>query len=271
MQTVSQSEISRVQKTILVLENDIEVLSFIKESIIGDKYHITAALTGEDALNQIVKTDGRRIDLAILDHFLPDMSGLEVLKKIKDISPSIPVIYMTGYGNEDIAAKAFRYGACDYFKKPFSSFEMIKKIDFLAGQELSDTPSKESDISQERSIGECYLQTVSSGQHSYQMQKALKYINENYATKLRLKKVAQIACMSEYYFSRIFKREVGITYQEYLNRCRIETAKKYLKNKALTITEIGFAVGYDDLSNFIYIFQKITGRTPSQFARHCDD
>jgi len=59
----------------------------------------------------------------------------------------------------------------------------------------------------------------------------------------------------------------GMTYQSYLNRVRIEQAKKLLNDDALSITDTGSAVGYSDLTHFERIFKKLTGITPSQFRR----
>jgi YesN/AraC family two-component response regulator len=59
----------------------------------------------------------------------------------------------------------------------------------------------------------------------------------------------------------------GLTYQSYLNRVRIEQAKKLLNDNELSITDTGYAVGYSDLTHFERIFKKLTGATPSQYRR----
>jgi two-component system response regulator YesN len=73
--------------------------------------------------------------------------------------------------------------------------------------------------------------------------------------------------LSRYHFSRLFKEATGMTYLSYLNRVRIEQAKKFLNDDALSITDAGYAVGYSDLRQFERIFKKVVGSTPSQYRR----
>lgn len=249
-------EIPTTTKNILIVEDDPYIVEYFK-SAAGDRYHLVSVQIGRQA-QTIMQSTG--IDLIILDYRLPDISGLELLKGIRKRDLSIPVILLTGYGNEDIATQAFRYGACDYIKKPFEPSDIISRIDFY----ITNYRNQEM-VRFDESFAEPASRDVFASRHSYRVQKALKYINENYMIKISLDQVAQIACMSRYHFSRVFKQEVGTTYQNYLNECRIGKAKDYLKTKS--VTEAAFAVGYDDLSNFLYIFKKIVGLTPSQFLK----
>jgi DNA-binding response OmpR family regulator len=58
------------------------------------------------------------------------MSGIDVMKEIKDVEPSVLVIIVAAYGDEEAAVKAFRGGARDYLEKPFSISELFTKIGF---------------------------------------------------------------------------------------------------------------------------------------------
>ena len=102
---------------------------------------------------------------------------------------------------------------------------------------------------------------------NHNMQHALEYIHNNFSTDISLDRVAGTAGISKYHFSRLFKEMTGLTYQSYVNRVRIEQAKKLLNDDALSITDAGYAVGYSDLTHFERIFKKLTGTTPSQYRR----
>ena len=69
------------------------------------------------------------IDIVILDIKLPEMSGLEVLKKIKSSYPDIEVIMITGHGDMDSVIKSMRLGASDFFNKPFSLIDIQSSIE----------------------------------------------------------------------------------------------------------------------------------------------
>ena len=176
----------------------------------------------------------------------------------------MPVIIITAFGDEDVAVKSFRLGARDYIKKPFNISDLLKRIDFY----LSFKPPEEDPrISvpfdgHDTEIPLCYNST--SPATIYKIQKAIKYINDNYTAKISLAMVAQKACLSKYHFSRIFKKITGITYQDYLSHYRIEKAKDMLKKSVLSITEVASSVGFADLRHFERIFKKVTGFTPSQ-------
>lgn len=78
-------------------------------------YDIQSALNGREGLQQIER---QTIDLVITDFRLPDIDGLEVLKRIRAINPDIDVIMMTAYGSVESAVEAMRAGAVDYLMKP---------------------------------------------------------------------------------------------------------------------------------------------------------
>ena len=94
----------------------------------------------------------------------------------------------------------------------------------------------------------------------------MTYISENYKDRLSLEQLASMANCSVAYISRIFKQYVGLTIYNYIISTRISNAQIMLKKNA-SVTETCFASGFDDCSNFIRTFKKITGQTPMQFQK----
>jgi two-component system response regulator YesN len=97
--------------------------------------------------------------------------------------------------------------------------------------------------------------------------RAIKFIDDNFAIKINLSLAASKACMSKFHFSRTFKKETGITYQDYLNNRRVEKAKELLKVKKLSVSETALSVGYKDITHFERIFKGIVGVTPSSYKK----
>jgi len=94
------------------------------------------------------------------------------------------------------------------------------------------------------------------------LQKALSFIEQNYQNPISLDMVARETAMSKFHFSRLFKQYTGLTFKQYLNRQRIKVAKELLTKKGYSVTEVGYAVGFNDASYFSRVFREVEGRTP---------
>ncbi len=230
--------------------------------MLDDIYKIVTASSGSEAV-ACVKSS-MNFDLVIIDYRLPDISGIDLLIKLKSAIPSTPIILATAYGNEEIVARAFRNGVADYIKKPFTCAELLQKVEFYITQKTSGQSKKkfiEFEVCNEKAES-----LLGTGAHNYyKIQKAIKYIGDNYMMDITLKTVANIACMSRFYFSRIFKKVTGRTYQDYLLFLRIEKAKALLTRNHYSITDVACAVGYSDITHFGRIFKRLSGHTPSKY------
>ncbi len=94
---------------------------------------------------------------------------------------------------------------------------------------------------------------------------AKAYIEQNYKKDISLDDVSRKVDISPYYFSKLFKEEVGENFIEYLTNIRIQNAKKLLQNIDLSIKHICIATGYSDPNYFSRIFKKIVGVTPTEY------
>jgi len=103
---------------ILIVDDDGGVRDFLTRFLKRKDYeHIFSVATGEEGLEVITKE--KDIQLVLLDVRLPDMNGIEVLRKITDISKDTDVIMITGFPEEEVAKQAMKLGAYDYIVKPF--------------------------------------------------------------------------------------------------------------------------------------------------------
>jgi len=103
---------------------------------------------------------------------------------------------------------------------------------------------------------------------SRRVQKAISYLHSNYQNEIHLKDVADNVGMSVASFSRFMKKRTGKNFVEYLNDLRIGFASRYLVNSTQTISEISYACGYNNLSNFNRIFKQRKGTTPKEFREN---
>lgn len=98
-----------------------------------------------------------------------------------------------------------------------------------------------------------------------QLKNIINYIQNHYSERLTLEGLSDIFHMSEKYFSRYFKQNLGINFIEYLNRYRVEQACNMLSSADMPIMEISFSVGFHNFSYFIRKFKNITGYTPTEY------
>ena len=96
----------------------------------------------------------------------------------------------------------------------------------------------------------------------------ISFINNNYTSPITLTDMAAAAEMSPKHFCYFFKEMTNKTPVEYLNFYRIEKSAKMLLNTALSVTDIAFSCGFNDLSYFIKIFKQIKGITPAKFRKN---
>ncbi|MDR0138922.1 response regulator [Metabacillus idriensis] len=92
-----------------------------------------------------------------------------------------------------------------------------------------------------------------------------QHIKKNCHTDLSLEAMAKEFNLSPQYVSKIFKEELGISYIDYLTKCRIEKAKKMMEKGSHSLKEIAFEVGYNDPNYFSRVFKKVCKKSPSQY------
>jgi len=94
---------------------------------------------------------------------------------------------------------------------------------------------------------------------------AKEFIRLNYKKDISLDELSRNLNLSPYYFSKLFKEEVGITFMDYLTNLRIERAKELLSGSTQTMKEICSEIGYADPNYFSRIFKKNMGMTPTEY------
>ncbi len=101
--------------------------------------------------------------------------------------------------------------------------------------------------------------------HASIIKRCTDYIDKNYYEHITLDTLARVVYLSQAYISRIFHKETGLSFNEYLNRARVEHSKALLIEKTMRIADISSAVGFEDQSYFTKVFKKYTGVTPGNY------
>lgn len=113
---------------ILLLEDDLLLSEIIAEQLIYYHYEVVLVYTGLEAEERYYK---ERFDLLLLDVNVPELSGFEFLKGLRQLGQKIPTIFITSLNTPSDVLKGFEIGANDYLKKPFDMVELVARIENL--------------------------------------------------------------------------------------------------------------------------------------------
>jgi two-component system response regulator AtoC len=134
---------------LLIIEDEEIMRVTVKDSLEANGYEVQACENGSDGVNAF-KEDA--FSMVITDIRLPDMSGIDILKIIKEKDKSIPVITMTAFGTIKDAVEAMKLGAFDYITKPFS----LDEFNLIVSRALEVKALKEENIRLRKDISACY-------------------------------------------------------------------------------------------------------------------
>lgn len=115
-------------KKILLIEDEINVVSFIKKGLTEENFEVSVALDGNSGIQMASDND---FDLIILDIMLPDTNGIEVCKLLRNKSIQTPILFLTALNTADNIALGLNSGADDYLAKPFKFIELVARIKAL--------------------------------------------------------------------------------------------------------------------------------------------
>ena len=99
------------------------------------------------------------------------------------------------------------------------------------------------------------------------LNKAVKYMHDNYQSNITLEELSKISNFNKYYFCNIFKSFTGESFKEYQNRIRVQKATELLRATDLPVTEIAFLCGFNDSNYFARKFKQLTGKTPREMRK----
>lgn len=211
------------------------------------------AANGLEALAAVEKHDPT---LIITDLKMPQMDGLEMLKRLREQGNNVYVIILTAYDSFPYAQTALRLGAVDFLLKPFHDGDLEQAV--LTLRRRMDSAERQDSMLPPSGL--------KKGGKSKYVLNAMDYIGEHYNDpNISVGMIAEHLGISEGHLSHTFKQETDYTLLNYLTRYRIHKAMELLRDCRVKVYEVAGQVGYKDIAHFSATFKKLTGITPSEY------
>ena len=260
---IIQTEKNVSADLILIAEDNHDMLLYL-ENILSGKFKILTAKDGQEALDKALKYIP---DLIISDIMMPVLDGIAILKAIKknEKTNHIPVILLTARHAESSILEGYKFGAEDYITKPFSDEILKIRIENI----LSSRRKMWEQYKQSKDINEYEEKLVEDPQK----QAFLKKINEitmNHIAEqdFNSEKLADELRMSINQLFRKVKALMDTTPHHVIIQIRMTLAARLIEENELNISEIAFAVGYQELSNFSRAFKKYHHLSPREYQKN---
>jgi DNA-binding NtrC family response regulator len=114
-----------LNESILVVDDDYEIRETLSSVLLSEGYMVETVKNGKEAIKA---SETAYFDVALIDMELPDMNGIEILRRLKEKQPRMVMIIITGFASLENAVKAVNEGAHGYVLKPFNVGELLKML-----------------------------------------------------------------------------------------------------------------------------------------------
>ncbi len=263
--TEEQAPDTSAFKTVLLVEDSLEILNYLSQALSGD-FNCLKATNGREALDAMKDTEP---DLIITDLMMPVMSGEELIKTLKTAfeTSHIPIIALTAKASIQDQANLYELGVDGYIAKPFS-LEQIRALskNLLRRREkaltrIIDPESARNDDSHE--LDDVRININIEPKDKEFIRKLIQFIEENHQKDLSIDEIASEFAMSRTVF---YNKVKGLTSQsplDFIRKIKFRIAEDMLK-KGFSVAEVAFKIGYTDTKYFSKQFKQYYGLTPSQ-------
>ena len=254
-----EKEDKRDLPSILMVEDNADMRHYIKEQLISS-YKVIEAINGDTGFKKSVSLQP---DLIITDLMMPKMDGMELCKKLKTHveTSHIPVIMLTAKAGMENKIEGLETGADDYLTKPFEAKELLVRTKNL--------------IEQRRRLRELYSNselsvdprqvTVNSIDQKF-LESLIDLLETKYSDpEFGVPQIQDALAMSKTQLHRKVKALTNEAPGELLRNFRLKRAAQLLSQKADTVTQIAYQVGFNNLSYFAKCFKERYGVPPSSY------
>lgn len=252
---------------LLIVDRDEDVCESIRYLVDWNQYDISSVLTVSsygEAVNSLMDFLPH---IAIVDLEMGEQWGYELAEHLRDVGVKTVFCVMSDQEDFHYARRSMRAGARDYLLKPINTKELRAFLERTIVRDLHGTVP---DPVLSKPEVDPVLQ-VEYSRLSKITAKIILIVKSNYRRSLSLTHVAEMLNMSSKYIGRIFLRDTGMKFSEYLTTYRMIQARRLIENTQEKISVVASMVGYTQLNNFYVHFKNYYHISPSVLRRFDDE
>ena len=227
-----------------------EALEAIITQHYGEISIVGIATSGKEAIR---KAKLIKPDIILMDIGIPELDGLSAQRKILEFLPDVQTIILTAYSDFQHAQEAINCRVVEYLVKPIRTKKLTEAIDRIL-LSFQKNPAHTS-----------FMQETTQITQNEFIQQALLYIEKHYLENIQVAELAKSLYLNPQYFSRLFKKEMNISFSEFLLLYRLEKSKDMLIHTDLPIYAIASNSGFTDSSYYCKTFKKYVHISPLKF------
>ncbi|TDL76676.1 response regulator [Rhodococcus qingshengii] len=243
---------------VVLVDDDVIVIEFLKKVIPWQDYGFQVVANFQDSSDALIFMLENPYDVLITDIGMPKLNGIELIEKLKSSKINSYNVILSCHEEFTFAQQAIKLEAYDYILK--ESMEESNIIDLL--------DRLKNKIDQERYSSNQHLkitQFLEMSTRNEDVIKAQKYVQTHLGEKISLTEVAEHLHLNSSYFSRMYKKETGEGFIEYVTRVKMEKALELLDQSVKAVEQIAYELGFESKSYFLKTFKRFYGLSPKSF------
>lgn len=236
---------------VFIADDEVWIVFALKKLI--QKSGLPFQVVGEagDGVTALEEMTESPVDVLFTDIRMPGYDGIELLKKMSEKKLETKVVFISGYAEFEYAQSALQLGAVDYLLKPVSQERLEEVLERLLILFDDDRYGPEDQEVLDNSM----------------MRKLILEIQDHYMDNISLTSLSKTYGLSIGHLSTLIKKELGLSFSDYIAARRIQRAKELLADETLSIQAIAEKCGYNDYFYFTKVFKKVAGISPSKYRK----
>lgn len=245
---------------ILIVEDEILEQEFLKSIIIEELSPEDTLLTCESGIQAVKLAKQYQPNIIIMDVLIPELDGISTIEEIRKFLPNACISVLSACSDFTYAQKAISLRVFEYLLKP------VKPNIFKQTFHKMLHSAAQNDVMVKEKPDEKSIETKESRQSF--IEESVKYIKEHFREKMTLEMVASKAFLNPKYFSHVFKKEMGVSFSEYVINLRIQHACRLLETTNYPAYRISIECGFSDPSYFNRVFCSQMNMTPQTYRKY---